>query len=87
MEQRAELDAERDREQGLSVVFLGSHQSTTWDVPHTVHTNICVQETERVVATKGGVFYVVYFCLESAVLDDFSAFSQVNDLLMFVLKS
>lgn len=30
---------------------------------------------------------MVYFCLESAVLDDFSAFSQVNDLLMFVLKS
>lgn len=32
------------------------------------------------------MFYVVYFCLEYAVLDDFSAFSQVNDALVFVLK-
>lgn len=29
---------------------------------------------------------MVYFCLEYAVLDDFSAFSQANNVLVFVLK-
>lgn len=31
-------------------------------------------------------FNVVYFCLEYAVLDGFSAFSQANYVLVFVLK-
>lgn len=46
---------ERGQKKRLSVEFLCS-LSTTRDVPHSVHTNICVHETERVAAAEGGVF-------------------------------